>query len=259
MSENKRLMRTQALLGVEAMDKLQAATVMIVGLGAVGGYALEALARSGIGHLILVDFDVVEETNINRQILALSSTLGQPKIEAANKRVREINPNCKVETVSLFVNSDTIAELLAHPADMVIDAIDALNPKCCLMEELYKRKIPFISSMGAALKTNPAAIKTGKLSQTKNCSLSKFIRKRLRKRGIDISKIECVYSDEQIQLPENAIFLDEDSLNTEMSVGRQGRVRNTLGSLPTITAIFGLTIANFVILSLSQNENLTYC
>ena len=252
MSENKRLMRTQALLGVEAMDKLQAATVMIVGLGAVGGYALEALARSGIGHLILVDFDVIEETNINRQILALSSTLGQPKIEAAKKRVLEINPNCKVETISLFVNSDTIAELLAHPADMVIDAIDALNPKCCLMEELYKRKIPFISSMGAALKTNPAAIKTGKLSQTKNCNLSKFIRKRLKKRGIDISKIECVYSDEQIQLSENAIFLDEESLNTEVSAGRQGRVRNTLGSLPTITAIFGLTIANQVILKICE-------
>lgn len=252
MSEDKRLMRTQALLGTEAMEKLQAATVMIVGLGAVGGYALEALARAGIGSLILVDFDIIEETNINRQILALSSTLGQPKIEAAKDRVLDINPNCKIETISLFVNSDTIAELLSHSADMVVDAIDALNPKCCLMEELYQRQIPFISSMGAALKTNPAAIKTGKLSQTKNCSLSKFIRKRLKKRGIDISKIECVYSDEQIQLPENAIFLDEESLNTEMSAGRKGRVRNTLGSLPTITAIFGLTIANQVILKICE-------
>ena len=252
MSENKRLMRTQALLGSEAMDKLQTATVMIVGLGAVGGYVLEALARSGIGHLILVDFDVIEETNINRQILALSSTLGLPKIEAAKARALDINPNCKVETLSLFVNSDNIHELLSHPVDIVVDAIDALNPKCCLMEELYKRQIPFISSMGAALKTNPAAIKTGKLSQTKNCSLSRFIRKRLKKRGVDISKIECVYSDEQNQLPENAIFLDEESLNTEMSAGRKGRVRNTLGSLPTITAIFGLTIANYVILNLAK-------
>ena len=251
MSENKRLMRTQALLGVEAMDKLQAATVMIVGLGAVGGYALEALARSGIGHLILVDFDVVEETNINRQILALSSTLGQPKIEAAKKRVLEINPNCNVEIISLFVNSDTIAELLAHPADMVIDAIDALNPKCCLMEALWQQKIPFISSMGAALKTDTSCIKFGHLSQTKNCSLSKFIRKRLKRRGVTISEIDCVYSDEQIDLPENAMIeTDEIAENTPQN----GRKRHTLGSLPTITAIFGLTIANQVIKKLSQEK-----
>ena len=136
MSENKRLMRTQALLGSEAMDRLQTSTVMIVGLGAVGGYVLEALARSGIGHLVLVDFDVIEETNINRQILALSSTLAQSKTEAAKTRILDINPNCKVETLSLFVNSDTIPELLSHQVDMVVDAIDALNHKCCLMEEL---------------------------------------------------------------------------------------------------------------------------
>ena len=249
--ENRRFQRTEALLGTEAMYKLQNSSVMVVGLGAVGGYALEALARSGIGKLILVDFDVVEESNINRQILALSSTIGKSKTEVAKERVLQINPNCKVETREMFVNADTLEHLLEYKADMVVDAIDALNPKCCLMEELYKREIPFISSMGAALKTNPECIKFAKLSNSKNCSLARFIRKRLKKRGIDISQIDCVFSDEQTELAENAVFMDEESINTEISAGRQGRIRNTLGSLPTITAIFGLTIANQVILKLS--------
>lgn len=252
MTANRRLLRTEALLGKAGIEKLQNSTVMIVGLGAVGGYALEALARSGIGHLILVDFDVIEETNVNRQILALGSTIGMLKTEAARERVREINPDCRVEILNLFVNSDTIPELLSHRTDIVIDAIDALNPKCCLMEELYRRGIPFISSMGAALKTDPAKIHYGKLSDTKNCSLSRFIRKRLKKRGIDISRIACVFSDEQNCLNEGAIFQDEETANTEISAGRQGRVRNTLGSMPTITAIFGLTIANQVILQLTK-------
>ena len=252
-NENRRFQRTESLLGIKAMNKLQNSCVMIVGLGAVGGYALEALARSGIGKLILVDFDIVEESNINRQILALSSTIGKSKTEVAKERVLQINPQCHVETMDMFVNADTLDCLLKHKVDMVVDAIDALNPKCCLMEELYKREIPFISSMGAALKTNPACIKYAKLSNSKNCSLARFIRKRLKKRGIDISRIDCVFSDEQTELPENAVFMDEESINTEISAGRQGRIRNTLGSLPTITAIFGLTIANQVILQLSDS------
>ena len=251
-NENRRFQRTESLLGIKAMNKLQNSCVMIVGLGAVGGYALEALARSGIGKLILVDFDIVEESNLNRQILALSSTIGNSKTEVAKERVLQINPQCHVETMDMFVNADTLDCLLKHKVDMVVDAIDALNPKCCLMEELYKREIPFISSMGAALKTNPACIKYAKLSNSKNCSLARFIRKRLKKRGIDISRIDCVFSDEQTELPENAVFMDEESINTEISAGRQGRIRNTLGSLPTITAIFGLTIANQVILQLSD-------
>ena len=252
--ENRRFQRTEALLGSEAMNKLQNSCVMVVGLGAVGGYALEALARSGICKLILVDFDIVEESNINRQILALSSTIGKSKTAIAKERVLQINPDCLVETKETFVNADTLDSLLQYEPDMVVDAIDALNPKCCLIEELYKREIPFISSMGAALKTNPACIKFAKLSNSKNCSLARFIRKRLKKRGVDISQIDCVFSDEQTELSENAIFRDEESTNTEISAGQRGRIRNTLGSLPTITAIFGLTIANQVILKLSRKQ-----
>lgn len=249
MSATDRLTRTRMLLGDEGLSRLQNAAVMVVGLGAVGGYALEALARSGIGRLVLVDFDVFDESNINRQILALTSTVGQKKTEVARRRVLDINPDCIVETRDMFVNAYTLPQLLDIPVDFVVDAIDALNPKCCLMEALYERGIPFISSMGAALKTDPSFIKCGTLSASKNCGLAKFIRKRLRKRGLEISRINCVYSDEQVCLPETALAFDGDDASA-------GRVRHTLGSLPTITAIFGLTIANYVITSLSGHRRI---
>ena len=239
-----RLFRTEMLLGHEGIKKLKKSTVMIIGLGAVGGYALEAIARAGIGHLIVVDFDVFDESNINRQILALSSTIGRKKIDVAKERVLEINPSCHVETIDMFVNSETISELLSRKVDYVIDAIDALNPKCCLMEELYNRGLPFVSSMGAALKSDPSFIRCAPLSGSKNCGLAKFIRKRLRKRGVEISSVMSVFSDEQVALPETAIQM----LETNM---QEGRNRNTMGSLPTITAIFGLTLANYVIKQLS--------
>lgn len=231
----KRLMRTKALLGEDGVKNLQNSTVMVFGLGAVGGYALEGLARAGIGHLILVDFDVFDESNINRQILALSSTIGKKKTEAAKQRVLEINPECDVELEDTFVTDENINILLSRKIDYAVDAIDILKSKCSLMYELYKRQIPFVSSMGAALKTDASCIKTAKLSQTVNCPMACCIRQNLKKRGVDLSKIDCVFSAEQCNLPEGAVTKNP-----------QGG-KNILGSLPTITAIFGLTIANKII------------
>lgn len=245
---DKRFVRTQMLLGKEGIDKLKNSKIMIVGLGAVGGYVLEALARSGVGSFVLVDFDKFEESNINRQILALSETIGLKKTEVARQRVLSINPNANVKIIDMFVNNDTIDELLSHNPDFVVDAIDALNPKCCLIQALTKKNIPFISSMGAALKTDTSKIKFGNLSNSKNCSLAKFVRKRLRKRNIDISKIKCVWSEEQLNLSDQSTEID-NMQNTN------GRTRHTLGSLPTITAIFGLTIANNIILEISAGKN----
>lgn len=247
---DSRFMRTQALLGKQHFARLQKSAVMVIGLGAVGGYALEALARSGIGKLILVDFDKVDITNINRQILALDSTVGMSKAQLAAKRVKDINPACEVITKEIFVNDKTLPDLLSEPIDFVVDAIDSLNPKCGLIEELVKRNIPFISSMGAALKTDPSCIKLQYLNKTRNCHLARFIRKRLKRRGVDISKVLCVASDEQVDLPESALFIESDSQPTGNT-----RQRHTMGSLPTITAIFGLTIANEVILFLSGLAN----
>ena len=232
---DKRLMRTKALLGENGVKNLQNATVMLFGLGAVGGYALEGLARAGIGHLILVDFDVFDESNINRQILALSSTVGKKKTEAAQQRVLEINPECDVELEDVFVTDENLSILLNRKIDYAVDAIDVMKSKCSLMYELYKRQIPFVSSMGAALKTDASCIKTAKLSQTVNCPMARCIRQNLKKRGADLSKIDCVFSAEQCNLPEGAVTKNP-----------QGG-KNILGSLPTITAIFGLTIANKII------------
>lgn len=244
LNDSDQFTRTRMLLGEGGLAILQNATVMVIGLGAVGGYALEALARAGVGKLILVDFDVFDVTNINRQILATHSTVGLKKTEVAKSRVLDINPNCNVEIKEMFVNAETLPKLFEQPLDFVVDAIDALNPKCCLMEELYNRKIAFVSSMGAALKSDPSFIKLGALSSSKNCGLAKFIRKRLRKRGVEIAQINCVFSDEQVDLPETALQISDEAANAT-------RKRNTLGSMPTITAIFGLTIANHVILQLS--------
>lgn len=237
MSIPQRLMRTGLLLGEEGVRNLQRSSVMIVGVGAVGGYALEAIARAGVGHIIVVDFDSFDESNINRQILALSSTIGRKKVEVAAERIKEINPECKIEIKDIFVDEKTLPELLNNKVDMVIDAIDSLSSKCCLIEELCQREQPFISSMGAALRTDPSHIKLSTLDKTQNCGLAKMLRQNLRRREVDIKKIKCVYSDE----PAVKTAQMNDS--------------HVLGSLPTITAIFGLTIANEVIKTLANRKD----
>ncbi|MBR6663964.1 MAG: tRNA threonylcarbamoyladenosine dehydratase [Alphaproteobacteria bacterium] len=236
---DERLLRTSLLLGEKAVQHLSQSSVMIVGLGAVGGYALEAIARSGIGKIILVDFDKFDKTNINRQILALENTVGRFKTDVAAERIRQINPNCKIEIVNEFVDSNNISDLLDRAPDYIIDAIDSLEAKCCLIEEIWRRGIPFISSMGAALKTDPTQIREGSLNQTQNCSLAKLIRQKLRKHGVDLGQIPCVWSNEKASIQNDVTCV-------------QGE-RKPLGSLPTITAIFGLMLANRVILSLSKH------
>lgn len=174
----------------------------------------------------------------------------------ARERVLDINPDCDVKIIETFVNADTLPQLLAEPVDYVVDAIDALNPKCCLMETLYRNGIPFISSMGAALKTDVSRIGLRRLSRTENCSLARFVRKRLKRRGVDIGKIVCVSSDEQVKLPATALFDDnENDANPVVSGGRNGRKRLTMGSLPTVTAVFGLTIAGEIIKNISRRAD----
>ena len=240
--ENKRFLRTQALLGEEAMRKIQNSTIMIIGLGAVGGYALEAMARIGVGHLILVDFDTFDETNINRQILALTSTIGKKKIQVAYDRVKQINPDCEIITLDMFVNQENIDELIKLKPDFVIDAIDSLNEKCELIKALIDNNIEFISSMGAALKTDASTIKITRLNQTQNCAMARCMRQKLKKMQVDIQKINCVFSSEQSNLPKSAIV--------QTCAGE----KQILGSISTITAIFGLMMANYVINNIIKND-----
>lgn len=239
----ERFKRTAALVGENGMSELAKSTVMIVGLGAVGGYALEAIARSGVGHLILVDFDRFDYTNINRQILALESTVGLKKTDVAAQRVQEINPSCEVSVKDIRLTPENIDTIFDADVDYVIDAIDSMDAKCALIKTLLDRKIPFVSSMGAALKTDASCIKMAKLSQTTNCSMARRIRKKLKEAGVDITKVNCVFSTEQCVLPPQAITPNPEG------------GKSILGSLPTITAIFGLTAANFVIKQIVGGTN----
>lgn len=243
--------RIKRLLGNQNFQRLQSCSVTVVGLGAVGGYAVEGLARAGVSHLRLVDFDIIQPSNINRQILALHTTIGQAKVVAAKDRVLAINPNCKVEPLDLFVGDDTIETILSPRPDLLIDAIDSLNPKTQLLTAAYHKQIPIISSMGAALRTDPTQIKTADLMTTKNCPLARRLRQRLKKLGVTRG-ITCVYSTEMVDFD----YKQKDETVQEESGPHsdRGRMRNTLGSLPTLTGIFGLTVANQAIQQLLRER-----
>ncbi|MCP3888657.1 MAG: tRNA threonylcarbamoyladenosine dehydratase [Desulfobulbaceae bacterium] len=246
----ERFTRTEQLLGEKRFRTLQSKLVTVVGLGAVGGYVVEGLVRAGIQHLRIVDFDTVQTSNINRQLLALETTLGRPKAAVARERVLAINSECTVEALPLFAGEETLDEIFDPVPDLLIDAIDSLNPKVQLLHGAYIRNIPTISSMGAALRTDPSQIRTGELFSTSNCPLAKHVRKRLRRRGVG-EGIECVYSREKFDFDYQRPSQDEKIGETPFS--DRGRERNILGSLPTITGIFGLTIANMAIMKLSKS------
>lgn len=241
----ERFLRIDRLIGREKRESLQGKKVTIVGLGAVGGYALEALARSGVGHFLLVDFDRINLTNINRQLLALESSQGELKVEAARKRVLDINPDCRVETMPLFAHEDTMEEIFASPPDILVDAIDSLAPKLALLEYAWKRGIPVVSSMGAALRTDPTHIKRGDLMKTHMCPLAKQVRSKLRRRGVG-KGITAIYSTEHIHFEYKEPEEEEHADHNEQIIDR-GRPRKVLGSLPTLTGIFGLYTANTVL------------
>ncbi len=249
-----RFTRTRQLLGNRKFQHLQSKKVTLVGLGAVGGYALEGLIRAGISEVRLVDFDTVQPSNINRQILALENTLGKPKVEAARERGLAINPHCRIKPLQLFAGEETLDEILSPPPDLLIDAIDSLNPKSQLLTTAFHLGIPIISSMGAALRTDPLLIKTGDLFDTTGCPLARHLRKRLRKRNV-IRGISCVYSTEKINFDYKKAQEDTGEIIIgETPFADRGRKRNNLGSLPTITGIFGLIVANMAILRLSSRE-----
>ena len=243
--------RTELLLGSEALRKLHNSQVTIVGLGAVGSYATEALARAGVGNMTLIDFDVVTESNINRQLFALHSTLGQNKSDLAARRVKDINPDCNVTGLHLFVHVDTAEQFLEPRPQLIIDCIDSLNPKLALLQLATENNIPVISSMGAALRSDPAKIKFGPLKHTEHCPLARLVRKKLRQRKASI-KFDCVYSTEEVWHKTDDSIVDGD-LKEHMD-GRRGRVRRSMGSLPTITGIFGLILANEAIRMLTATE-----
>lgn len=240
-----RFTRTRKLIGEDNLSKLKNARVAVCGLGAVGSYAVEALARAGIGYLRIVDFDSVDESNINRQLFALSSTIGIPKTEIALNRIKDINPDCEVDARNVFIDADSVPAILDGDIDAVVDAIDGLSSKVILIAEAVRSDIFIASSMGAALRLDPSKVKSGDLFRTSGCPLARLVRKRLRKIGIS-NGVNCVYSDEAVEMPEEDREFQEDTL--------RGRPRLTLGSISYVTGIFGLTAAGMVIRHIISKE-----
>lgn len=187
--------RTELLIGKQNLEKLQKSRVAVFGVGGVGGYTVEALARSGVGTLDLIDKDVVDETNINRQIIALNSTVGKPKVEVAKERCLDINPDMTVNTHQVFYLPETADQFNFSDYDYVVDAIDTVTGKLQLIEGAKKANVPVISSMGAGNKLNPADFEVADISETSVCPLAKVMRKELKDRGIE--NVKVVYSKEQ--------------------------------------------------------------
>lgn len=237
----ERYLRTELLFGKENLEKLQQATVAVCGCGAVGSFALEALVRTGVGNIIVADFDVIGESNLNRQIFALESTLGRKKTDVAEERLKDINSKCNITKLPVFIDHTTVDQILDEKTDVIIDAIDSLTPKCTLIEQCVKNEQFIVSSMGAARRTDPSKIKVGDISKTRNCPLARFVRKRLRKRDIH-SGVRCIYSVEDA--PKDSHQRGNGTgLSEEPEEFFRGRGRVQMGSFTCITGIFGLIAA----------------
>lgn len=228
------LERTELLVGTEKLDRLRKAHVLVVGIGGVGAYAAEMIARSGVGHLTIADADVVSASNINRQLVALHSTIGRSKCNIMAERLHDINPEIELTVVNRFIkDSETDALLDSAKFDYVVDAIDTLSPKLALIHGALERGIPLVSSMGAGAKTDPTLMEIKDISKTHHCPLAHMLRKRLHKIGIKRG-FWAVFSPEPVR--EGAMILCEEQ-----------NKKSNVGTISYIPALFGIGCASVVI------------
>jgi tRNA A37 threonylcarbamoyladenosine dehydratase len=226
--------RTALMLGEEGLEKLRKAHVLVVGLGGVGAYAAEQLCRAGIGKMTIVDGDVVEETNRNRQLPALISTQGQSKAVLLGERFRDINPDLELRVVNEYLKDERMTEILNEDHyDYIVDAIDTLSPKVFLIYEGFQRQIPIVSSMGAGGKTDPSLIQVSDLSKSFNCKLARMIRKRLSRMGIR-QGVTVVFSPEEVK--KSRVRLEESR-----------NKRSTVGTVSYMPPLFGCYCASVII------------
>lgn len=218
--------RTQLLIGEEAIARLSNAHVLVAGLGGVGAYAAEQLVRAGVGQLTVVDGDKVNPTNRNRQLPALISTTGRPKTEVMAERLLDINPDLKLTVIQEYIKDQRMIEILETGYDYVVDAIDTLSPKVYLIYHTMRLGMPLISSMGAGGKFDPSQVKVVDISQTNNCKLAYYMRKRLHKLGI-WSGFKAVFSPEEVS--RQSVELSEGEINK----------KSTVGTISYMPAIFG--------------------
>ena len=222
--------RTELLVGPEGLERLFESSVAVIGLGGVGAYAAEMLCRAGVGHLILLDSDVVSESNKNRQLIALDSTIGKPKSAVLAERLKDINPDVRLTLINCYLEEGGIPQLLGeHKVDFLVDAIDTLAPKIALIRYCVESGIPHVSSMGAGAKFDATAVRLADLSKSYNCPLAYILRKKLRKVGIS-KGFKVVFSEE---LPRREAIVAVEERNKKSNVG-------TISYLP---AVFGCVCA----------------
>jgi tRNA A37 threonylcarbamoyladenosine dehydratase len=231
---NNWLERTELLLGDEKLALLRNANVLVVGVGGVGAYAAEMIVRAGVGRMTIADADMVSPSNINRQLVALHSTIGQQKCNILAERLRDINPELKLNIVNRFIkDSETDALLDSDKFDYVVDAIDTLSPKLALIKGALDRSIPIVSSMGAGAKTDPTLMEIKDIAKTHHCPLAHMLRKRLHKIGIKRG-FWAVFSPEPVR--EGAMILCEEQ-----------NKKSNVGTISYIPALFGIGCASVVI------------
>jgi len=225
--------RTRLLIGDDGIDKLRRSHVLVVGLGGVGAYAAEQLARAGIGRMTIVDGDVVNITNRNRQLLALGSTQGRPKAEVMAERIRDINPDVELEVINQYMKDDAIIELVSKPYDYIVDAIDTVAPKVFLLYYAKLNNQRIVSCMGAGGKFHPEKIEICDIAQSNHCRLAFYIRKRLHRLGV-FDGITAVFSPEPV---------DDTAI---VNVNEQNKVSN-VGTISYMPAAFGIFCASVVV------------
>jgi len=226
------LSRTKLVLGEDGLNRLKNANVAVVGIGGVGGHAAEALVRAGVGNITVVDGDVVQESNINRQIFALKTNVGASKVEAAKERLLSINPNLNINAINLFYSKENAPILDLSQFDYVVDAIDSVSSKVELIANCKSLNVPIISAMGAGNKLDPTRFEVSDIYKTSVCPLSKIMRKLLKERGI--KELKVVYSKEE---PVKLNFEDNDKIYEN----------RTIGSLSFVPSVMGLIIAGEVV------------
>jgi len=233
--------RTELLLGADALERLKISKVAVIGLGGVGAYAAEMITRAGVGSLVLLDNDVVNPSNKNRQLIALESTMGQSKVDILSARLSDINPQLKITGIKEYLTESNVDELLKDTnVDFIVDAIDTLSPKIALITYAVKNSIPLVSSMGAGAKVDATKIRIKDISKSFNCPLAYILRKKLRKAGIN-KGFDVVFSEE---LPDSNAIIPVEEQNKKSQVG-------TISYLP---AVFGCVAAQCAILHLTKFE-----
>lgn len=231
--------RTKLVVKDEGLQKLEHSHVLVVGLGGVGAFVAEFLARAGVGHLTIVDGDVVDITNKNRQLIALDSTIGQPKAELVAQRLRDINPHIVLEVINDFLTPETAYDLVDSRFDYVADCIDSISPKISLLRACHDSRVKVISSMGAGGVLDPSKVKVADISQTRDCPLARTIRKRLKKEGIQ-PKFKAVFS---LELPDKDMMALTDGANFK---------RSYYGTMSYMPALFGIHVTGVIVRKLIE-------